>query len=138
MGATNYEFYSDELINTAELLKAIAHPARLRALLIIVNETGEDVTVKDISKEIKLSQSTLSVHLRQLHNSGLIKTAIVNNEGKCQKVFRANKPAIEHLVELLDYLLKKIELKSDDRYESLHHFYSKLLSIQNWNQCFEA
>lgn len=138
MGATNYEFYSDELINTAELLKAIAHPARLRALLIIVNETGEDVTVKDISKEIKLSQSTLSVHLRQLHNSGLIKTAIINNEGKCQKVFRANKPAIDHLVELLDYLLKKIDLKSDDRYESLHHFYSKLLSIQNWNQCFEA
>lgn len=72
MGATKYEFYTDELINTTELVKAIAHPARLKALLIIANETDRDVTSKDISEEIGLSQSTLSVHLKKLSDSGLI------------------------------------------------------------------
>lgn len=138
MGATKYEFYSDELINTADLLKAISHPARLKALLIIANETDRDITIKDISKEIKLSQSTLSVHLKQLHTSGLIKAAVINREGSCNKIFRVNKPAFTHLIDLLEHLLKKIELKNDDRYESFNHFYSKLKSIHNWNQCFES
>lgn len=138
MGATKYEFYSDELINTADLLKAIAHPARLKALLIIANETDRDITIKDISKEIKLSQSTLSVHLKQLHSFGLVKTAVINSEGNCCKVFRVNKPAFNHLISLLEHLLKKIELKNDDRYESFHYFYNKLKSIHNWNQCFES
>lgn len=138
MGATKYELYSDELINTAGLLKAIAHPARLKALLIIANETDKDVTIKDIAKEIKLSQSTLSVHLKQLHSSGLIKTAVTTNESKCCKVFRVNKLAFTHLINLLEHLLKKVDLKKDDRYESFSHFYSKLTSIHNWNQCFES
>lgn len=138
MGATKYEFYSDELINTADLLKAIAHPARLKALLIIANETDKDITIKDIAKEIKLSQSTLSVHLKQLHNSGLVKTAVINNESKCCKVFRVNKIAFTHLMNMLEHLLKKIELKNDDQYESFYHFYSKLKSVHNWNQCFES
>jgi len=30
MGATKYEFYTDDLIKTAELIKALAHPARLK------------------------------------------------------------------------------------------------------------
>ncbi len=138
MGATKYEFYTDELINTTELVKAIAHPARLKALLIIANETDRDVTSKDISEEIRLSQSTLSVHLKKLSDSGLIKTRVTTIESRSCLCYRINKPALKHLVELLEHVFTKTDMKNDDRYESFNSFYTKLKSTVGWNSCFEA
>lgn len=138
MGATKYEFYTDELINTTELVKAIAHPARLKALLIIANETDRDVTSKDISEEIRLSQSTLSVHLKKLSDSGLIKTRVTTIESRSCLCYRINKPALKHLVELLEHVFTKTDMKNDDRYESFNSFYTKLKSTVGWNNCFEA
>jgi len=103
---------------------------------MIVNEIEKDITIEDVSKEVKLSQSTLSVHFKQLHDSGFIKTAVVV-EKKCRNVFRGNKPATEHLVHLLEYVLSKIELKIDDR-SSNHPFYSKQISVHDWNRYFEV
>lgn len=138
MGATKYEFYSDELINTAELIKAIAHPARLKAILIVANETDQDATFKEISKEIGLSQSTLSVHLKKLCDSGLIKSCTTTIDNRCCVCYRINKPALNHLIDLLEHLISKSDVKNDDRYESFKSFYTKLKSTVGWNQCFEA
>lgn len=138
MGATKYEIYTNELIQMAEMLKAIAHPARLKALLIIANETEEDISAKDIQKEIKLSQSTLSVHLKQLKDVGLVKTRISTRGKSSCLCYRINKPAIVQLEKLLKHLLAKADIKVDDRVESMKRFYSKLQNINNWNQCFDT
>lgn len=138
MGATKYEIYTDELINMADMLKAMAHPARLKALIIIANETNEDITAKDILKEIKLSQSTISAHLKQLSDAGLVKTKIETKNNKSCLCYRVNKPALEHVEKLLNHLFSKTDLKMDDSYEPIRSFYSKLRVITNWNQCFDS
>lgn len=138
MGATKHEFYTDELINTAELFKALAHPARLKAVLMMANETDKDITTKEISEEIGLSQSTLSVHLKKLSDSGLVKTAAKTTSNRTFIRYRVNKPALDHLVALLNHLFTKIEIKNDDKYESLQSFYAKIKSMSEWSHCFQT
>ncbi len=55
----------------ADLLKAMAHPQRLRALCLLVE--GER-SVGEINREVDLSQSALSQHLAKLREEGLVAT----------------------------------------------------------------
>ena len=66
----------------AEMLKALAHPARLK---IIMGLLKDECKVADIQKVLRLPQSTISQHLRVLKNAGIIKG---RREGtkKCYKV----------------------------------------------------
>jgi DNA-binding transcriptional ArsR family regulator len=54
-----------------ELLKAMAHPQRLRVLCLLVE--GER-SVGEINRDIELSQSALSQHLARLREEGLVQT----------------------------------------------------------------
>jgi ArsR family transcriptional regulator, arsenate/arsenite/antimonite-responsive transcriptional repressor len=58
----------DEL---AALAKAIAHPARVQILRILVRRTA--CVCGDIVDELPLAQSTVSQHLKVLRESGLIR-----------------------------------------------------------------
>lgn len=138
MGATKNEIHSKELIEMAEMLKAIAHPARLKALFLIANETDSEVTTQDILKQIKLSQSTMSRHLKQLSDSGLVKTKLIARADKSCLCYRINKPAFDQFQKMLNYLDEKIGLKIDDKFEYSHLFYSKFHAIENWNRCFSS
>lgn len=55
----------------SDLLRAMAHPQRLRVLCLLVE--GER-SVGDINREIDLSQSALSQHLARLREAGLVAT----------------------------------------------------------------
>lgn len=55
----------------AEMLKAMAHPQRLRVLCMLVD--GER-SVGDLNREIDLSQSALSQHLAKLREERLVLT----------------------------------------------------------------
>jgi DNA-binding transcriptional ArsR family regulator len=55
----------------SDLLRAMAHPQRLRVLCLLVE--GER-SVGDINREIDLSQSALSQHLAKLREEGLVAT----------------------------------------------------------------
>jgi ArsR family transcriptional regulator, virulence genes transcriptional regulator len=55
----------------ADLLKAMAHPERLRVLCLLVD--GER-SVGEINREVSLSQSALSQHLAKLRDEGLVDT----------------------------------------------------------------
>ncbi len=138
MGATKYEIYNEEIVHSADLLKALGHPARLKALLLIANETDRDITAKEIAREIKLSQSTLSVHLKQLRDTGLVKTSMVIKNNKSSLSYQLDKAALKQLMLLLEHLTRKSELKQDDRFESLQQFYSKFKVLINWNQSFDS
>ena len=55
---------------SANLLKAIAHPARIAIISIL--DDGQKLTVTEIHKKIKLGQSSTSHHLGILRNLGLL------------------------------------------------------------------
>jgi DNA-binding transcriptional ArsR family regulator len=74
MGATkSYEFSSKEN-KIARYAKALAHPARIAILKILAGKST--CQCGDIVEELPLSQSTVSQHLKELKEAGLIKGEI--------------------------------------------------------------
>ncbi len=68
----NESDYYEEDIQLAEVCKAIAHPARIQILRIIVAK--QNCTVSQLVKKMNLAQSTVSQHLKALKDAGLVKT----------------------------------------------------------------
>ena len=56
------------------MLKAIAHPARIAILQQIINANA--CICGDLVDELGLAQATISQHLKELKNAGLIKGTI--------------------------------------------------------------
>ena len=74
MGLTKTEIFNDEQNQLAVLLKAMAHPARIAILQQIINANA--CICGDLSSELGLAQPTISQHLKELKNAGLIKGTI--------------------------------------------------------------
>src|SRR3546814_16296012 len=74
MGLTKSEIFSAEQNRLAQLLKALAHPARIAILqhLIKINTC----ICGDLVEELGLAQATISQHLKELKNAGLIQGTI--------------------------------------------------------------
>ncbi len=53
----------------AEILRAIAHPSRIKILQILENEQR---CVRDLERLVKIKQSNLSQHLRILKDKGIL------------------------------------------------------------------
>lgn len=74
MGATkSYEFDVQEN-RLAKYAKALAHPARVAILKLLASKAT--CQCGDIVEELPLSQSTVSQHLKELKEAGLIKGEI--------------------------------------------------------------
>lgn len=71
MGLVKSEIFSEQQNHISTLAKAFAHPARV-AILQHIFETKTCVC-GDLVDQIGLAQSTISQHLKELRNSGLIK-----------------------------------------------------------------
>jgi len=54
------------------LLKALADPVRLRLLSLVASNDGGEACVCDLTDAFRLSQPTISHHLKVLHESGLL------------------------------------------------------------------
>lgn len=77
MGATKTEHFTDKQNHMAIIAKALGHPARIAIIeyLLKVN----DCICGDIVNELPLAQPTVSQHLKELKNAGLIKGNIEGN-----------------------------------------------------------
>lgn len=77
MGATKTEHFTDKQNQIANIAKALGHPARIAIIeyLMKVNEC----ICGDIVNELPLAQPTVSQHLKELKNAGLIKGNIEGN-----------------------------------------------------------
>jgi ArsR family transcriptional regulator, arsenate/arsenite/antimonite-responsive transcriptional repressor len=64
------QLFEEELQNSAELFKALAHPARL-AILKYLAGTKTCIT-GDFADELPLSRTTVNQHLKELKDAGLI------------------------------------------------------------------
>jgi|SRR6187402_542397 len=70
MGTTKTEIFTDEQNKLAIMLKALAHPARIAILQQIIKTNA--CICGDLVDELGLAQATISQHLKELKNSGLI------------------------------------------------------------------
>ena len=61
----------DEAVATAELFKALADPARVRIVNALAN-SGEPVCACEFEPALRLSQPTVSHHLKKLTEAGLL------------------------------------------------------------------
>lgn len=71
MGVTKTEGFTKADIEIAELAKALAHPARIAILKHLIE--AKSCICGDIVDELPLSQSTVSQHLKELKEAGIIK-----------------------------------------------------------------
>lgn len=77
MGATKTDHFTDQQNQIATIAKALGHPARVAIIehLLKVNTC----ICGDIVNELPLAQPTVSQHLKELKNAGLIKGSIEGN-----------------------------------------------------------
>ena len=71
MGATKSEEFSVIDNKLAKYAKALSHPARIAILKLLIKKQA--CICGDIVDELPLSQSTVSQHLKELNEAGLIK-----------------------------------------------------------------
>lgn len=74
MGTTKSEIFTKEQNQLAQLLKALAHPARIAILQHIISSNA--CICGDLVDELGLAQATISQHLKELKNAGLIQGTI--------------------------------------------------------------
>ncbi len=74
MGITKTEEFSVKDNRIAKYAKALAHPARIAILHLLIKKQA--CICGDIVDELPLSQSTVSQHLKELKAAGLIKGEI--------------------------------------------------------------
>ena len=77
MGATKTEHFTDKQNQIATIAKALGHPARVAIIEYLMKV--DDCIRGDIVNELPLAQPTVSQHLKELKNAGLIKGNIDGN-----------------------------------------------------------
>jgi DNA-binding transcriptional ArsR family regulator len=70
MGASKTEDFTVKDNKVAKYAKALSHPARIAILKLLIERRA--CICGDIVEELPLSQSTVSQHLKELKESGLI------------------------------------------------------------------
>lgn len=74
MGKTKTEIFSSKQNRLATILKAMAHPARIAIIQHLIK--AEHCICGDLVEELGLAQATISQHLKELRNIGLIKGCV--------------------------------------------------------------
>ena len=74
MGLTKTEIFSGRQNKLASMMKALGHPARIAIIQQLVK--SQACICGDLVEELGLAQATISQHLTELKNAGLIKGTI--------------------------------------------------------------
>jgi DNA-binding transcriptional ArsR family regulator len=98
MGLTKSEIFTNRQNKIALIFKALAHPARIAIIQQLLK--ADACICGDLVSELGLAQSTISQHLKELKNAGLIK-GTVEGVSVCycidEKTWNSIKPEIEGL-----------------------------------------
>ena len=105
MGLTKTEIFNDKQNRLAQMMKALAHPARIAIIQHLVK--AQACICGDLVEELGLAQATISQHLKELKNVGLIQGTI-EGTSVCYcidpKVWKQYKTAFDSF--FLPYLIK--------------------------------
>ena len=74
MGLTKTEIFTEEQNHLAMMMKALGHPARIAILQSIIR--AQACICGDLVEELGLAQPTISQHLKELKNAGIIQGTI--------------------------------------------------------------
>lgn len=102
MGVTKFEIFSPLQNEIANLAKVLGHPARVAILQHIIK--SESCICGDLVNEIGLAQPTISQHLKELKNTGLIKGDIEGTR-VCYCINQKKWTAMENL--FIEFLSQK-------------------------------
>ena len=107
MGATKTEHFTDKQNAIATLTKALGHPARIAIIEYLIKVDA--CICGDIVNELPLAQATVSQHLKEFKNAGLIKGEIEGNS----ICYCIDEKAIEKLKRYFSGIATKLEKKKD-------------------------
>ncbi len=107
MGITKTDNFNDRQNQMALLLKALGHPARVAIVEYLL--TVETCVCGDIVNELPLAQPTISQHLKELKNVGLIK-GTVEGTSVC---YCLNQDTLHELEQYFNEISKKIKMKGE-------------------------
>ncbi len=105
MGASKTEHFTDKQNNIALLAKALGHPARIAIMDYLL--TVDTCICGDIVNSLPLAQPTVSQHLKELKNAGLIKGDIEGN-AICYCI---DEKALQKLQTYFSKIFTKLEVK---------------------------
>ncbi len=108
MGATKTDHFSDRQNDLAVLAKALGHPARIAIMEYLLSV--DSCICGDIVDELPLAQPTVSQHLKELKNAGLIKGSI---EGK-SICYCINETGIEKIKSFFQHITDHLEKKRNE------------------------
>jgi len=74
MGLTKSEIFTEEQNRLATMMKALAHPARIAILQQIISANA--CICGELVEELGLAQATISQHLKELKNAGIIQGTV--------------------------------------------------------------
>ena len=74
MGLTKSEIFTDKQNKLAGMMKALAHPARIAIVQHLIKANA--CICGDLVDELGLAQPTISQHLKELKNAGIIQGTI--------------------------------------------------------------
>ena len=103
MGISKTEEFSLKQNQISHLAKALGHPARIAILEVLMKK--EDCICGDIVDELPLAQPTVSQHLKELKNAGLIKGSIEGNT----VCYCVDQKGIRKLIDYLEAIDAKLE-----------------------------
>lgn len=108
MGASKSEHFTVDQNSIATLFKAFGHPARVAIMEYLMSV--DSCICGDIVNELPLAQPTVSQHLKELKNAGLIKGSIEGN-AICYCIDEKN---IEKLQNYFANISAKLTYKKDN------------------------
>ena len=103
MGATKTEHFTERQNNIAILAKALGHPARVAILEFLIKSNA--CICGDIVNELPLAQPTVSQHLKELKNAGIIQGEI---DGKAI-CYCINPDTLKKMEHFISEIFRKIE-----------------------------
>lgn len=108
MAISKAKLFNTSQKRIAELMKALAHPARIAIIEILAER--DTCICGDITEELPLAQSTVSQHLKALKKAGIIKGE-VDGVRTC---YCLNPDGIIELNSLLSPLMKNLTITTED------------------------
>jgi DNA-binding transcriptional ArsR family regulator len=108
MGATKTDLYTNQQNELAILTKALGHPARIAIIEYILKVNS--CICGAIVNELELAQPTISQHLKELKNAGLIKGSVEGNT----ICYCIDEKGFEKLKSFFQHIKMHIEKKSNN------------------------
>lgn len=102
MAITKAKLFNTTQKRTAELMKALGHPARIAIIELLAER--DTCICGDITENLPLAQSTVSQHLKALKKAEIIKGEI---DG-VRTCYCLNEKGIKEINELFPSLVKKL------------------------------